>query len=59
MRISGCSDREILAHLDEIRRNQVQKQKLPYNRDDTVLKAITSTLIGKLGEISPMSGSFK
>ena len=58
MRISGCSDK-VLANLDEIRRNQVQKQKLPYNRDDTVPKAMKFMLTGKLGEISPRSGSFK
>ena len=42
---------EILAKLDQIWRTQVQKQKLPYNRDDTVLKDTKFTLAGKLGDI--------
>ena len=50
---------EILPNLDESRRNEVQKLKLPYNRHDTVLKARKFTLTGKMGEISPRSGSFK
>ena len=32
---------------------------MPYNRDDTVLKAMKFTLIRKVGEILPRSCSFK